>query len=623
MLAATVVARRTAARAARGWTAPAAPAAAPHFRLGAHSQGARRFADVAYPHVQRLLRGVDRQPQPRLDGPLSDTFFKYVLKGGQSPAQPLTPAQLVEALGRADSPLGDLRSFVVTDGLGIPFDAAPPTLERDPRFVLTCKTVGLPSNVPPDVFIVFSFKLDDRDAFLQAFAWDPALRRFNFYLRPRASLAAMLGTAQSQAWLFNGNSWDALVPPTRGQGPFDGHVSGAPLMKVCAPAASMLAARWCVAWRPTAHPCRVCVWRCLVSTQELKSPWPHWNSSESDATDYLDPSDPALASPLFFNRTPADTFELMIRASIDLWTNARVQKVTTGTSVLAHPEHLLRQLLRTDTVNIVAARQQSLQLPDPNAQPQAIVLPFTNFFPKDALEKAAAVFVGDGVGTVAVPYDLYRQSVDKPAAPNVFLRMRSGTFEQRGDAFFAFPTPEPAYEDVSLLSVLTRPDVALLSPKFVASALMVDFSNPVYSTARASLLKYCPATASLAPPAASSASSSSLRSNLEQLFVEAVRKAPTGAAEAEFLRNYDTPGNWQAAFSQRIAALLGAVQKRIAGDRDASYTGKLQLLADSRRRRFRATKLSEFDLTLPALLPRQGSPHYRMTPDGDIVEDAP
>ncbi len=75
----------------------------------------------------------------------------------------------------------------------------------------------------------------------------------------------------------------------------------------------------------------------------------------------------------------------------------------------------------------------------------------------------------------------YRQSLVR-----FDVHRTDGAFRVEGDSHFAFLVPEPAFEDRDLLDLLVQEGI--LSQRFAACLLMVDFSNAIFSPRRAALL---------------------------------------------------------------------------------------------------------------------------------------
>src|SRR5262249_30256237 len=151
--------------------------------------------------------------------------------------------------------------------------------------------------------------------FLQVISWDPVLKAYRFYDR------------RDGAWIYAGSSWDALVPPTRGKGPFDSHVNGALNMK------------------------------------ELKIPWQNWHSEAGGIKDdVLAPNDALRAERLWSDRTGAQELErTFIRPGIVRWVEARFSSCVANGRLNRLPE-FMRHVLETTTVNLTSSAVENGQL---------------------------------------------------------------------------------------------------------------------------------------------------------------------------------------------------------------------------------------------------------------------
>lgn len=424
---------------------------------------------------------------------------------------------------------GTTASFVVSDGAQIPYRDAP-GLVRDTRFVIACKSAA-----GWDVFVSTAAPFDDEDIFLQVLAWDGVAGTFHFYERRGGS------------WFWAGESNDALRPDTRGRGPFDSHVNGGMVMK------------------------------------ELKAPWLHWHSlAQTITSDAFAPGDPVLATDLFMNRRGGDELERIVRGAIDRWTRARLDRALDAQGRIVHPDWLMRQVLSATSVNIVAAEQTFAGAGD-----AVLSIPITLFVDADALLNVIGIDPGDaGVPTVT-------RARYAAAAARTGLHLASGDFRIEGDTFFAWPVPERAFEDVTILDHMIRR--RWVSRRVAAALLMVDFSNPVGSPAREALLAQVP-TDPVTPAE-----------------LEAALAGMTGVPDLAL-----PDDAWEAEYGRRIGAMLHAVQARI--DTDDGLDAML-VLADARRRAFRRRKLSEFDLTLPRSNVADDGPNARLEPDGRVILD--
>jgi hypothetical protein len=386
--------------------------------------------------------------------------------------------------------------------------------------------------------------------FLQVIAWDPVAGVFNYYER-----------LETATWAWRGNSNHALSAPTRGQGCFDCHVNGSLVMK------------------------------------ELEFPWQNWHSMVAPIDSAVAQSSPLRADPLFLNKSGGEDLEAsVVRPGIARWNDAKAAKFLKADGSVDRPKDLLKPLFQT-TVNLGTSRSESLSGLD-----KPIRLQF--FLNRDALFDRIGLDPPDDFRSPVVARDLYQLAI----APLGF-ELASGSFRQPGETHFAFLAPEPADEDLEVIDRLIR--AKIISRKFAACVLMVDFPNPIFSTPRVKLRAYLPATAKVVGGA----------SDLPEAFAKAVTTASAGLAdsspEKQFLAHWNQPdAGWEAAFEAQIKAYLDAVTPRLATL--DGVTGYLKL-GESRRREFAEVPLHEaFDLMLPNTNIPANAPTLEMKLDGSV-----
>jgi hypothetical protein len=517
-------------------------------RLGLAGEGQRPLTPGG---VYRFLLGKDSEPvllkPDSVRAEFHDPFAELVLAGDKP--LPVTLRSLLAAIDahNADSVgLPVQNSFVVADGGQIPWSRETATLRRQLRFVVT--RAKLPGN-PADLFISSSAAFDSTTTFLQVIGWDPVATAYRFFDR------------RDGAWIFAGSSWDALVPPTRGKGPFDSHVNGALNMK------------------------------------ELKVPWQNWHSEAAGIKDeILDPADPLRTEKLWTARSPAQEFErTFIRPGIVRWMQARFAACIDGGRLIRLPE-FMRHVLETTTVNLTSSVAENGQL----AGLDRFNLPLTFFFNSDALLNMLGL--EPDIRVPQADAGLYRECLKKFA-----VAVTDGSFRFPGDTHFVFVVPETAFEDLPVLEALLSASV--ISLKMAACLLMVDFPNPVFSGRRAALMKYVPASAAIG------------QGDLPE-FVAAVERAsaalPPGSPEAEFLTNWRLPDNeWQRAFTKRIEEFLANVGARL---NSAAAFPDIFRLAESRRREFRRRPLAEFRLTTPVTNIPESAALLELTAEAHVLE---
>ncbi|WP_229911058.1 hypothetical protein [Streptomyces aurantiogriseus] len=466
---------------------------------------------------------------------LKDPMAAVFFQQGQ---WPMTLEDVLDGLTRADA-LPVQCVYMISEAGQITPDEAP-GLRRDLRFAVTRAAPG----ADPDLLV----SSDPDSAFLQVAAWDPAAQVFNYYMRI------------SPTWVWTGNSWSALAPESRGKGCFDSHVNGSVVMK------------------------------------ELRQPWSNWQSMA--ATIQLPPDDPLRDNPLYQRVIGAERLELTVKGLVSRWTTARLAAVVDD-GMVRHPDHLLRQLFTTTTVNLASTSTQSTTVGPDSGD---LVLPLGFWLNADALINDLGLPVS--AETVpAAPASLYADSL---AAFGFRLQERASDFSRQGDTFFAFVIPEAAHEDNDVVRQLVAQ--GLVPARFAACALMVDFTNPVFSPARSHLMTYVPTE-----PVPASA----WCTDIAAAIVAAAATLPADSPEGEFARNWSLPeARWRSVFAERVDAYLEKAAARIrttSGFRDCTR------LAESRRRAFQAMKLNEFELTLPTTDIPADAPPLRMNEDGTVT----
>jgi hypothetical protein len=525
-----------------------------------YSRGYRDAAEAERPaaepgldpnEIHRCVMGIDEAPRP-MDSEevehLRDHFAELLLKRGTFPMSLRTLIAAFDAFNDDPSGLPDQESYLVAEGGEIPWTPETSSLNRGFRFAIT-RARG------DEVMVLISTStaIDSEEQFLQVLGWDPENRVYQYYER------------LSGAWLWAGDSHHALEPPTRGKGPFDSHVNGSLLMK------------------------------------ELKFPWTHWHSmSASIQEDALAPDDLLRTEPLFTQKRGAEDFEIrVVKPGITRWDKARLDKSVAADGTISDVPFLMRQVLETTTVNLASSRQESRLV----REDSRLILPTTFFFNADAL--LDEIGLDPRLDPISVDGRLYLESLERY---DFALVDEGGTAWQKGDTFFAFLVPEPAFEDLDVLSQLLKKGI--LIPRFAACLLMVDFPNPVFSTRRQHLMRYVPDQARLANGG----------SDLPSAMVAAIEAAevdsPVASPEREFLDNWRLPeAEWRAAFERRIERYFEALAAK--ADTEEGFDGLVRL-ADSRRREFRRRPLAEFGLTLPTTNIPKDAPFLEMSEDGTV-----
>ena len=504
--------------------------------------------------IHRFVTGIDeslRPMDPTEVERLRDLFAELLLKRGTFPMSLRALLAAFDAFNDDPSGLPDQESYLVAEGGQVPWTPETASFNRGLRFAITRERGG-------EVHVLISASTvlgsESDDHFLQVLGWDLENRVYNYYER-------LMG-----AWIWAGDSRHALQPPTRGNGPFDSHVNGSLVMK------------------------------------ELKLPWTHWHSmSASIQDDTLAPDDPLRSEPLFRNKEGAERFESrVIKPGIIRWDRARLGRSVAADGTVSGVPLFMRQVLETTTVNLVSSDQQSHLVQNDSR----LRLPTTFFLDTDAL--LDEIGLDPQIGPIGVEGRLYLESLERY---DFALVDDGGTTCHKGDTFFAFLVPEPAFEDLDVLSQLLKRGV--LTPRFTACLLMVDFPNPIFSKRRQHLMRYVPDQARITNGG----------SDLPSAMVEAIEVAnpspPPESPEKEFLDYWRLPEEeWKATFERRIEQYFQALAAK--ADTEEGFDGFVRL-ADSRRREFRGRPLAEFGLTLPTTNIPKDAPFLQMTEDATVV----
>lgn len=386
------------------------------------------------------------------------------------------------------------------------------------------------------------------NTFLQVAAWDAHEKYYNFYMR------------MEEAWVWCGNSYTALEPESRGKGCFDSHVNGSVVMK------------------------------------ELEAPWMHWQSMSARVI--LEANDPIRTNPLFQPPilTGAEDLETKIKGAIFRWTHSRLSK-DVNEQRIAHPQWLVRQMLTTTTVNIATSPVEFENIEDDASFP----IPVGFWINHEALLDCLHINANFEIPTMKGKN--YKDLIEKYR-----FALKSGTFTQKGDSFFAFAVPVPAFEDVNVVDQMVN--MNFIGAKFAACCLMVDFPNPIYSNRRQQLMKYCP------PDNLPFDSPNSIEDFMAKAIMESALNLPNNSAEAEFASRWRIDDSeWPTSFGNEITKYIQSIQARIL---TADGADEYVQLAESRRRDFKRTKLHEFGLTLPETSIAMDAPALEMCYDGKI-----
>lgn len=461
--------------------------------------------------IHRFIVGRDQSPVLMDVSELGDPFAAIVLSSDPPPATAEDVIARFRAAFTEDDPQALERAFLVGEGSQIPAGDLDPGA-RTVRFVVALGTD--PVNV-----ILSAFSPDSTS--VEVMAWDEQATGFNFYR-----------TSADGAWVFGGNSRDALELDTDGKGPFESHTSGSLLMK------------------------------------ELRFPWVHWHSDAADAL--VDPAvlHPAIAAHRWA-RTAAQSGTLVgaeicetqvAIPSIKRWTDARFAAMRSG-RMPVRAGRVMRQVLTCPTVNLVTSNTKTSDV----TAATAVDLPAAFFVDVETLCRA------DGLGlatppAIAVPGESFLSVVDEL---DVHLDDGRG-FHRDGDTFFPFLVPERAFEDIA--AALAGIDFLYLE-RLLAALLLVDLSSPVFSSERSALF----------PLIASDDDVPESPAAFSEVIGERVRTRAPEPVKAAFLEVWDAGNAWRDVANARLGAYYGRLTARLTDDPTSAFRDWFKV-AESRRR---------------------------------------
>lgn len=499
--------------------------------------------------IHRLIIGEDRDvlrlTRAQAAEQLADPFATLMLLKGRFPN---TAGDVLDGLDRATKkgdPLRKRSFFFLGEGSQVPARKENARVERNLRFLVT---TGADPERGPDLMIS-TFHPESED--VELMAWDARAGGFNYY---RTAIG-------SNGWIFAGNSRHAVQSGTEFKGPFESHTSGSFLMK------------------------------------ELKLPWINWDSFSAPVTPAVLPKD-LRAHPWFRRKDPggAATCEIEVAIpSINRWTRRRFKRALGDDGVIGRPERLMRQILRSDTVNLHSSEVEGTAV----AAAGAVPLPPTFFVDSDALS-------GE-LGLAFPPFFAVDSGIYAKTLKRFDVRWTDGErFERKGDTHFCFCVPERAFEDLAVLTEALR--VGLIGRRLAACLLMVDFANPVFSPRRAQLLEHAPGRAVVKDG----------RSGYGRQFANAILAAAEASGdnspEREFAKRWNVGAGWRKEFDRLLKRYYAGVERTLSTQ--AGFDGVFRV-AEARRERVRGLPIFENPLLFAETdIPPGG--RARMRSDGTV-----
>ncbi|MGH8580632.1 MAG: hypothetical protein ACREVK_11105 [Gammaproteobacteria bacterium] len=506
---------------------------------------------------------------------MNDPFFNIVLKSRAD----ITSLKDVETLLQ---PIQTQRRLFVVDE-----NIANPSIGQSRRAVIAFKGTNaqtndvLDSNVMLSVFFT-SDSFPDAPSSIEAWGWDNHRGRYNYYRMDRT------GTPNLQlTWKFRGTSVNAdRLSVFERQGTcMRCHVNGAPVMK------------------------------------ELAFPWNNWRSFKFTAS-YMDQQWPVRSHPRMRTLRGAEELETeFILTAITQFNTRRLNQSllrrdedgnvmidANGRATVIEGKRLLRHLFETTEVNLISSGALSGLHPfapgEPGIPPEEIIVPGTFFLNANLMAGGGTTgYLGIGV---PIARDFTSVAKIRPAEYKRLVQDSNLTLGgQRGDANFAWFVPEPSHLDNSMVDRLLRRGV--VTKEFVAAVLAIDLERPVFSAARASLLRFVPGEFTFVPTSSTTSGQSS--THPDALTAEVLRQilaiSPTsGTVEHDFATLLQD-ANPVARLQERVTQYLERTRTRLQDSSSrATELSRLFNVAIETRRRMKSHEiLGALDETGDRLLP--------------------
>lgn len=339
---------------------------------------------------------------------------------------------------------------------------------------------------------------------VELIAWDRTKQVYNFW--------ELIGNGTGSDWLYRGDSDDILADVAQinvgSRNPSFGrrlrcsgcHTLGGPIMK------------------------------------ELGSPHNDWWTTErklnlgrfklKSGPDADSPT--SVAARLFQEATDASDLSRQVRGGIDRLVAARAKKGGGGPGL----RQRLRSLFTTMEMNLAA---DSVPFRAREEAGSSVEVPQAFF--------VDARLVGEErkEGPIPVELPLYKDALEE-----VGFAFARGETDGLVEAFHAFVVPVRSYIDNRVIDSLIQEK--MLDVELVADVLAVDFTTPVYSRARASLIRFVPDAATNA-------------GELKAQLIAALEKAPQDPAAKQLLENLTDPARDADFHREAALAYLDVVSK--------------------------------------------------------------
>ncbi|MBG1270545.1 hypothetical protein F8S12_31320 [Nostoc sp. WHI] len=518
--------------------------------------------------IHRFIKGRDTcltpMTQQEIEQNLNDPFAINILRKETFPDSVDGIIQCISNSGLGFQQV----NYMVGEGSKIPTTIASREDPRNLRYVIAWRI----RNATPSAQIFLSAAPGGNSNFLQIASWDSTASKYNFYeFRKSDSSRYEFQEQQSsdigatnKVWSWAGDSSMARLPQTIGKGCFACHHNGVVIMK------------------------------------ELRTPWNNWQSQLASISPQVVPE--AVAKELMFqNLIGAQELERDITGGFSKyyedWLDKRYQQQ--GSTVhLSDVNQMLAHVISNTTVNLASTQIQSNGAQTSPSGSPIRGIPNDFFLWNSTLRDVLRL-------QYQIPDITFnRENYDNYLTASNFKLVQDikPGFEQNGSTHFAFFVPVPSAEDTLMVRELLRENI--LSDKFVAALVMVDFKNPVFSEKRTSLQQY----ADQITTGTITNGVSDVPDNFAALVKSVADKQPacdtnnfdSCTAEQEFLQTWNLPDDqWKTTVQQQIQNYFNTIGQLSP----TQQLDQLMNLSVKRRDEFASWKsisnLNEFSLLLP------------------------
>ncbi|MGI8504656.1 MAG: hypothetical protein ACR2LR_26525, partial [Hassallia sp.] len=476
--------------------------------------------------IYRFIAGLDTCLTPLSDSDiekLNDPFAKGVLRqGGELPNG-------VQGINQAIADKLNYKPTIYFAGEGsqIPTTVASRDLPRGLRYNITW---GANENESKIMLAKLSPATPKTKALglIEVLSFDDQSKEYDYYL-----LTPQVGFSYDSSpyvWAWTGKTSLAQKPQTIGQGCFACHHNGIPIMR------------------------------------EIELPWSNWQSQRANISAQLLPEEVASEN-FFLQRRGAEVFEQVIRSNFqNHYTNWLKQSIRKEGSTIniSDVDEMLRHLTTNTTINFKSSDVQSDGKNTSPADSDITGIPPNDTFLADTLLQTTLKLDYSPL-SVKLPrkdYDEYLKNHEfKLVGTKGFLRDSEKAYESPGSTYFAFYVPQMGAEDIYVTQKLLQSKI--LTDKFVASLLMVDFKNPLFSKKRASLQKYAKEITTGKIVGGVSSVPADFAAKIKETKPDAcnANNFDTCSAESQFLSTWELPDDqWKQATTDRLKAHVKSVE---------------------------------------------------------------